>query len=75
MFYMLKCPLRIFEFIVLQTFHKNINFAVNTGCASNNGGCSHFCFPKVGGHTCGCSLNVDLLSDGKTCEDGMYRNF
>lgn len=47
------------------------NTPVNTGCSVDNGGCSHFCLPKVGGHSCGCNLYVELLQDGKTCEDAQ----
>ncbi|XP_053401558.1 low-density lipoprotein receptor-related protein 6-like [Mercenaria mercenaria] len=43
------------------------NTRVNPQCATNNGGCSHFCLPRPGGYSCGCPQNEDLLMDDKTC--------
>lgn len=49
--------------------------SVNTDCAQNNGGCSHFCFPTSSGFSCGCEIYYALLSDGKTCENGIVETY
>ena len=43
-------------------------FKVSSSCATNNGGCSHFCVVKTsGGHECVCPVGLSLKADGKTC--------
>ena len=43
-------------------------FKVSSSCATNNGGCSHFCVVKTsGGHECVCQVGLSLKADGKTC--------
>ena len=43
-------------------------FKVFSSCATNNGGCSHFCVVKTsGGHECVCPVGLSLKADGKTC--------
>ncbi|CAJ0582984.1 unnamed protein product, partial [Mesorhabditis spiculigera] len=37
-------------------------------CQQNNGGCSHYCFPLKGNHSCACGKSVKLLLDQKSCD-------
>ena len=41
----------------------------NPACATNNGGCSDFCFPTPSYRSCGCPYFSNLLLDEKTCDN------
>lgn len=41
-------------------------------CALDKGGCDHKCMNKGGSFHCVCEDGFTLLSDGKTCVEGMH---
>ncbi len=46
--------------------HTDIN-----ECALDKGGCDHKCVNRGGSFHCECKNGFTLLSDGKTCVEGM----
>ncbi|XP_060625647.2 growth arrest-specific protein 6 isoform X1 [Anolis sagrei] len=38
-------------------------------CSSQNGGCKHICYNKLGSYRCSCYNGYALKSDNKSCED------
>ncbi|XP_056643570.1 low-density lipoprotein receptor-related protein 4 isoform X1 [Diorhabda sublineata] len=53
----------------VRVFHRNRK-NLKTSCGVNNGGCSHLCFLRPKGHSCGCPIGIKLGGDGLTCEKG-----
>ena len=48
--------------------------AGHAACRKGNGGCSHFCLPRIDGErTCNCEYNIKLLSDNKTCNGKHFQ--
>ncbi|XP_046583534.1 low-density lipoprotein receptor-related protein 4-like isoform X2 [Haliotis rubra] len=60
----------------LRVFHPNRQQILRRLCGDNNGGCSHFCLPKVYDPSnselfvCDCPSELILSSDKKTCVEG-----
>ncbi|KXJ20847.1 Prolow-density lipoprotein receptor-related protein 1 [Exaiptasia diaphana] len=60
----------------LRIYHQQKQPKGINPCGSNNGGCSHICLlaPRPKTHTCHCPEGMELLSDGKTCNNSESKS-
>ena len=59
--------------ILSQCSKQNLGFTLNhpltdvNECATNNGGCDHYCTNTIGSFVCSCYPGYTLDGDGRTC--------
>ncbi|XP_025833299.1 low-density lipoprotein receptor-related protein 4 [Agrilus planipennis] len=53
----------------VRIFHRKRTY-IDNPCSKNNGNCSHLCFLKPKGYSCGCPTGIKLLDDKRTCPNG-----
>lgn len=57
-----------------EQFNVEYHFLDKNECASNNGGCAHYCINSYMGHKCYCKHGFILENDGVSCK-GNYIQF
>ncbi|XP_062513076.1 low-density lipoprotein receptor-related protein 6-like isoform X2 [Corticium candelabrum] len=57
----------------IAAFDKGRQPDFHTECGMGQSGCSHFCLSIPPDYKCACPTGVKLLSDGKTCNNGLEK--